>query len=115
MTKKSIWWVGSSVAGNEIIAQFFSEHAVHEAEVLTRDKLCADGIRRDLWRLEGEQVKHFRSAAKVYPHGGFRFFVQSGPASPPRAADFLMRKRSSKGVRKTKAQLKALERKAELV
>ncbi len=112
MASNAVWWVGSTVAGNEIVANFFSEHAVHEAEVLTRDMLCADGVPRDLWRLSGEQVKHFRNAALVYPHAGFRFFVQNRSTSAPRAADFLLRKKASKATRKTKAQLKALERKA---
>ena len=116
MRKKPTWWVSSAVAGNEIIAQFFSEHAVHESEVLCRDVLCADGRLRDLWRLTGEQVKHFRGAAAVYTYAGFRFFIQDSLNGKPRAADFLMKKRASKKVLAAKARLEVLKRKrAELI
>lgn len=110
---KTTWWLTSNVAGNEMIANFFSELAVDAHEVLRRDALCADGERRNLWRLDGSQVKHFKSAARVHGHAGLRFLVQEGNGLP-RFADFIMRPRN-KARSKTKAKIRELTQRRAIV
>lgn len=95
MSKKPAhqWWVHSTCAGNEVIADYLLQQGLAEAEVLAVDVVCADGMRRNLWRIAGHHVKQFMVARRQLPWAHLDVYVQQHAGSAPKRADWLGRRR----------------------
>lgn len=106
------WFVATSVEANALIAEYMSAHSLSEAETLNHDEFCADGKRRDVWRIRGEHVKVFRQLLRSHAHAKLRFFKRDAPESPLRQADFLLKpKKSAKAAHAKRELEEALQRK----
>lgn len=100
------WWVHSTCAGNDVIADYLLQHGLAEAETLAVDVLCADGQKRSLWRIESHHVQQFVTAKAQFTWAHIELYVQQTAGSMPKKADWFGRKKRARA----KKVLKQLER-----
>lgn len=91
----SDWFVEVNAAGNEMVAEFLARHNISEAESILYDQLCADGKKRDVWRIRGSYVERFKHALAQFPHMKLSFFTRSSPGAVLSKANFVKKKKSS--------------------